>query len=140
MFAAENASQGEKRKNLDDPESEEVIRYLLTRSLDGVLKRGAYKNSAVEFGCHWETVKGVWLKYEEDTAAGVIHPNLQSGRKGKSGGKGIGIEALRTRLRDIPLNERTTQFRLAAALGVARTLLRDNLKALGLRTYSNAPH
>ncbi|CAM9446788.1 unnamed protein product [Sphacelaria rigidula] len=59
MSAAENASQGQKRKNLDDPERKEIIRYLLTRSVDEVLKRGAYKNAAAEFGCHWETVERV---------------------------------------------------------------------------------
>ncbi|CAM9920520.1 unnamed protein product, partial [Sphacelaria rigidula] len=118
----------QKRKNLDDPEREEDIRYLLTRSVDGVLKRDAYKNTAAKFGCHWETIERVWLKYEEEIAAGFAHPNLQSGCKGNSGKKGIGIEELRTRLRDIPLNKRTTQRRLAAALGVAKTTLRDNFK------------
>ena len=41
-------------------------------------------------------------------------------------------------MRDIPLNNRTTVRRLAAALDVPRSTLHENLKALGLRAHSNA--
>ena len=58
--------------------------------------------------------------------------------KGKSGKKGIPVEELRERLRGIPLNNHTKQRRLAAALGIPQSTLHRNLKALGLKAYSNA--
>ena len=63
---------------------------------------------------------------------------MESGRKGKCGQKGINIEELRERLSDIPLSDRTTQRRLASALGIPSSRLHDNLEKLGLRTQSNA--
>ena len=58
--------------------------------------------------------------------------------QGNSGRKRIDLEELRERLRDIPLNDRTTVRRLAAALDIPRSTLHENLKALGLRAHSNA--
>ncbi|CAN0202703.1 unnamed protein product [Ascophyllum nodosum] len=77
--------------------------------------------------------KRLWRKYDEQHQVGVAHPQLANGRKEKSGKKRIPFEELRARLRDIPLNDRTTQRRLAAALGIPQATLNNNLKALGLR-------
>ncbi|CAB1110340.1 unnamed protein product [Ectocarpus sp. CCAP 1310/34] len=82
--------------------------------------------------------KRLWVRYEAQRKAGVARPKIGNLRKGNSGRKGIPIQELRERLRDIPLNDRTTQRRLAAALGIATTTLFDNLKALGLRAHSKA--
>ena len=65
--------------------------------------------------------------------SGVANPNVSSKRKGNSGRKGITVEELRERLTHIPLNARTTQRRLAAALGIPQSTLHRNLKALGLK-------
>ena len=56
MSAAENASQGRKRKNLDESGKQEILNYLLTHSESAVLWHGAYEDIAQEFGCHCETV------------------------------------------------------------------------------------
>ena len=69
-----------------------MIRYLLPGSSNGVLKRGAYKAAAVESGCEWQSIKRLWKKYEKQRQAGVAHPQLESGRKGKTGRKSIPIE------------------------------------------------
>ena len=82
--------------------------------------------------------KRLWKKYDDQKRAGVAHPQLESGRKRKCGQKGINIEELRGRLHDIPLSDRTTQRRLASALGIPSSRLHDNLEKLGLRTQSNA--
>ena len=138
MPAAGEASQGPKRKNLNSLEREEVIRYVLAGSNNGVLKRGAYKAAAVESGCEWQSIKRLWKKYEKQRQAGVAHQQLESGRKGKTGRKSIPIEELRARLREIPLNDRTIQRRLAAALGIPTTTLHRNLETLELKANSNA--
>ncbi|CAM9241166.1 unnamed protein product, partial [Pylaiella littoralis] len=138
MSAAGSASQVAKRKNFNDPEKDEVTRFLLAGSTKGVLQHGAYKGAAEKFGYCWETIKRLWRRYDVQHEAGVASPKLTTGRRGKSGRKGIPLEELQARLRDIPLNDRTTQRRLAAALGVPLTTLHRNLKALGLRAHSNA--
>ena len=120
-----------KRKNFNDLEKDEVIRYLLAGSTAGVLRRGAYKDAGEKFGCYW-------TKYDQQYKAEVANPQLANRRKGNSGQKGVDAEELRVRLRDIPLNDRTTQRRLAAALGIPYSTLFDNLKKLGLRAHSNA--
>ncbi|CAN0453030.1 unnamed protein product, partial [Ascophyllum nodosum] len=84
------------------------------------------------------TIKRLWTKYDQQHKAGVANPQLANRRKGNSGQKGVDAEELRVRLRDIPLNDRTTQRRLAAALGIPYSTLFDNLKKLGLRAHSNA--
>ncbi|CAB1119370.1 unnamed protein product [Ectocarpus sp. CCAP 1310/34] len=138
MSAAGSASQVAKRKNFNNSEKEEVIRHLLTGSKNGVLPYGAFKAAAEKFGCHWETNKRLWRRYDTQHKAGVSSPQLANRRNGNSGRKGVPIEELRERLRDIPLNDRTTQRRLAAALEIPLTTLHKNLKALGLRAHSNA--
>lgn len=138
MSAAGSAAQVPKRKNFTKEEKEEVIRHLLAGSNKGKVQKGAYKQAAEEFGCCPETISRLWASYTQQRNAGVAHPDLTSGRKGKSGRKGIPLEVLRERLRDIPLNERTTQRSLALALGIPKTTLFEKLKNLGLRAHSNA--
>ncbi|CAB1098006.1 unnamed protein product [Ectocarpus sp. CCAP 1310/34] len=77
------------------------------------------------------------MRYYTQHKAGVASPKIENRRMGNSGRKGIPLEELRERLRDIPLN-RTTQRRLAAALGIPKSTLHRNPKALGLRAHSNA--
>ncbi|CAB1099225.1 unnamed protein product [Ectocarpus sp. CCAP 1310/34] len=78
------------------------------------------------------------MRYDTQHKAGVASPQIENRRKGNSGRKGIPLEELKERLRDIPLNDRTTQRRLAAALGIPKSTLHRNLKVLGLRAHSNA--
>ena len=132
MSAAGGASQGAKRKNFSSSERDALILYVLSGSKDGVLKRGAYTEAASRYEWHWETIKRIWIDYENQRTAGVENPKLVSGRKG------VDITELRTRLRDVPLNQRTTIRRLARALGVPKSTVFKNLKELGRRAHSNA--
>ena len=96
------------------------------------------KATADKNNCDWRTVRLLWKSYNEQKEAGVATPHPTSRRKGNSGRKRIDLEELRERLRDIPLNDKTTVRRLAAALDILRSTLHENLKALGLRAHSNA--
>ena len=138
MSAAGGASQGAKRKNFSSSERDALILYVLSGSKDGVLKRGAYTEAASRYEWHWETIKRIWIDYENQRTAGVENRKLVSGRKGNCGRKGVDITELRTRLRDVPLNQRTTIRRLARALGVPKSTVFKNLKELGRRAHSNA--
>lgn len=117
-----------KCKNFND----KVIRYLLAGSKGGVPQRGVYNKAAAKYGCGWQSIQRLWRSRDEQHGEGVANPQLAYGRKGRSDRKRTPIADLRFRSRDIPLNERTTQRRLAAALGIALSTLHQNLKALGL--------
>eukprot|EP00904_Undaria_pinnatifida_P000354 jgi/Undpi1/10319/HiC_scaffold_28.g12770.m1 len=138
MSAAGSASQGQKRKNFNISQREEVVRHLLASSKDGVRRHGSFQEAAEKYGCHWETIKRIWRKHEERVESGDPTAYIGNERKENSGRKGLDVETLQSRLLDIPPNERTTQRRLAAALGIPTTTLHNNLKALGLRAQSNS--
>ncbi|CAM9440165.1 unnamed protein product, partial [Sphacelaria rigidula] len=63
-------------KNLNVLEKFAGIRYLLAGSKDGILKRGAYKAAAEEFGCGWKSINRLWKKHDQQREAGVAHPQL----------------------------------------------------------------
>eukprot|EP00904_Undaria_pinnatifida_P011906 jgi/Undpi1/7846/HiC_scaffold_23.g10318.m1 len=121
MSAAGSDSQGQKRKNFNISKREEVVRHLLASSKDGVRRHGSFQEAAEKYGCHWETIKRIWRKHEERVESGDPTAYTGNERKGNSGRKGLDVETLQSRLLDIPLNERTTQRRLAAALGIPTT-------------------
>ena len=67
---------------------------------------------------------------------GAVYPNLDNRRKVNSGRKGIDLTAVPAALKEIPIKSRTTIRGVAAALGLPRMTLFDNLKKLGLRAAS----
>ncbi|CAM9158801.1 unnamed protein product, partial [Pylaiella littoralis] len=48
----------------------------------------AFKAAGEKFGCHWETIKRLWRRYETQHKAGVASPQLANRRKANSGRKG----------------------------------------------------
>ena len=96
------------------------------------------KATADKFNCDWRTVRLLWKRYHEQKEAGAATPHQTSRRKGNSGRKCIDLDELREQPRGIPLNDRTTVRRLAAALDIPRPTLHENLKVLRLRAHSNA--
>ncbi|CAM9470411.1 unnamed protein product [Ascophyllum nodosum] len=58
---------------------------------------------------------------------------MRNGHK-RSGRKGIDLQALRDKLKTVPIKSRTTHRALAAALNIPKSTLQDNLKEFGLKT------
>lgn len=75
------------------------------------------------------TIASLWNSYQLQAEVGVQDPDIGTGRRGKSGRKGINLDNLREALKEIPIKRRTTQRGVAAAFGIPRTTLRDNIKA-----------
>ncbi|CAM9341942.1 unnamed protein product, partial [Ectocarpus sp. 8 AP-2014] len=67
---------------------------------------GSFQQATVKYGCHWETLKRIWVKHEKREEGGGPSTYIGNDRKGNSGQKGVDIENLRARLLEIPLNER----------------------------------
>lgn len=121
-----------KRKNLTTPERNAVIRELLQGSNKGALVRGDLKRVATMFGTNTKTIGKLWRSYQRQREEGVLDPDIGSGRKGKSGRKGVDVDSLRESLKQVPAESRASNRRLAAALGIPRSTLQGHLKALGL--------
>ncbi|CAM9980554.1 unnamed protein product [Laminaria digitata] len=122
-----------KRKNLTTPERRAVISELLTGSNKGTLARGDLTRVAQMFDTNRSTIAKLWKEYGKQKSNGVVDPDLSSRRKGNSGHKGIDLEHFREALAQIPMKNRTSQRALAAALGMPRSTLFNNLEKLGLK-------
>ncbi len=123
------------RKNLKDSERRAVIHELLQGSRNGELRYGDLKRVAKMFGISWHSVSRLWRNYTTQKGQGVLDPNLGSKRKGNSGRKGVNIEELKEKLRQIPQRNRTSQRALAAQLGIPKSTLSGNLDKLGVKYY-----
>lgn len=77
MSAGGSTSQGPKRKNLNEKKAA-VICHLraMTGSKDGIPRRGAYKDAAGKFGCHWQSTQSLWRRYRLQNQAAVAFPDL----------------------------------------------------------------
>ena len=136
MSAPGSVGGSVKRKNLTTSQKRGAIAELLKGSNNGKLCRGDLKRVGEQFEQHPETISRLWKSYNQQKEDGVVDPNLDNRRKVNSGRKGIDLVAVRSALKEIPIKSRTTIRGVAAALGVPKMTLFDNLKKLGLRAAS----
>lgn len=135
MPPAGSVAQKATRNNLTLKQRHRLIEHLLEGSTKGKLAQGDLKKAAAEFSCSYEQVTGVWKRYQRQKEDGV-EISVRNGRFGRSGRRGTDLEKVREALKDIPMKNRTTLRSLAYELGLPKTTLINNLKALGLRAAS----
>lgn len=80
------------------------------------------------FSCSLDQVSRVWYPFKQQNNARVSAVTLCSNRGGKWGRKGIDVAAIRDKLTQIPLKNRTTQRSVTAPLGIPHSTLTNNLK------------
>ncbi|CAN0260747.1 unnamed protein product, partial [Pylaiella littoralis] len=136
MSASGNVVGTVKRKNLTTSEKRAAIAELLKGSKNGKLGKGDLKRVGEQFQQHPQTISRLWKDCNKQKDAGEVDPNLDNKRKQKSGRKGIDLVSIQAALAGIPIKNRTTIRGVAAALGIPRSTLFDNLKKLGLRAAS----
>ena len=122
-----------KRKNLSDRERQEIYEALLSRSVNGKLKRTTTIVANL-FDVNRCYVQSIWRTAKECLAAGVP-VDITCKRKKNCGRKKVGIDL--ARIATIPLNKRTTLRALAHELGVTRSTLHRCLKKGKIRRHSN---
>jgi len=123
-----------KRKNLSDRERQEIYEALLSRSVNGKLKRRTTTIVANLFDVNRCYVQSIWRTAKECLAAGVP-VDITCKRKKNCGRKKVGIDL--ARIVTIPMNKRTTLRALAHELGVTRSTLHRCLKKGKIRRHSN---
>ena len=137
MSSAQIVAETPKRNNLNGAERSAVIAELLKGSNNGILRKGDFSRVAELYGSNRWTIAALWKEYQRQKIAGAVCPDLHYTRRGNCGKKGVNLDFPREALKDIPIKNRTTQRSVAAALGMPKTTLRDNLKKLGLRAVSS---
>ncbi|CAM9488852.1 unnamed protein product, partial [Ectocarpus sp. 6 AP-2014] len=100
-----------------------MIDELLKGSNNGVLGHGDLKRVAAMYEQTPKTVSKYWKMYKQHKEAGEADPDLHNKRKGNSGQKGVDVAALKEKLEEMPLKNRTTIRAIAAALDIPTTTL-----------------
>lgn len=118
-----------KRKNLTSSEKRHILNELLKLSVNGKLPHGAKQDLARKLSIDRRHVSNVWHAYEKSEADNT-ELKLHSGRKGHSGRKPIDTAEIRSRLSNIPFNERRTVRSLAESLSMPTSTVHKNMDAL----------
>lgn len=124
------------RNNLSEKIRHRLIEHLLSGSKQGQLGKGDLTRAAEKFACPRKQVYAVWSRYSQQRDDGVVDINLRNGRGGRSGRKRIDIDKCKEALKEVPLQNRTTQRAAARQLGISQQTLHNNLKHLGIRAAS----
>ncbi|CAM9338776.1 unnamed protein product, partial [Scytosiphon promiscuus] len=118
-----------KRKNLTGGERRAAIDDLLSYSENGQLARGATGKVGEKYGCSRYAMAHLWKTYQQEKAAGVSNPAAKCKRhKTKQD-----LTAAKEKVSQLPLNLRTTQRVVAAAIGLPRATFGRRLSDLGLK-------
>ena len=80
-----------------------------------------------------QQVSGVWKRYQQQKADGVVEIDLRQKRHGRSGRKSTEASKVKEALLAVPLKNRTTQRAAAAHIGIHQSTLCRNLKKFGMR-------
>ena len=126
------SAQIPKRKNLKTAERTAALHGLLSRSTNGVLRRGAAGEVAEMFGQSQRAMSDLWKNYRTQKDAGVAVPDVSCRRRRVA----KDLTQHRAAMETTPLKLRTTQRRVAAAIGLPKTTFRRRMKELGVKSHS----
>jgi AraC-like DNA-binding protein len=122
-----------RRKNLSNIERQAICEALLSRSVNGKMKRSTTIIVANLFNVNRCFVQSLWRIAKECLAEGV-QVDVSCKRK-NCGRKKVAIDM--SRIATIPLNKRTTLRDLAHELGAIRSTLHRCFKQGKIRQHSN---
>jgi hypothetical protein len=123
-----------RRKNLSNNERQAIYEALLSRSVNGKMKRRTTTIVANLFNVNRCYVQSIWRTAKECLAEGVP-VDVSCKRKKNCGRKKVAIDM--SRIATIPLNKRTTLSALAHELGAKRSTLHRCFKQGKIRRHSN---
>lgn len=125
------------KRNLTNQERLNIVAKLLTRSNNGNLRRGDVVAVALEYGCDRSTIHRIWktrkLSITNENLMGTVDSKIKS----NSGRKGYNIDELLQRLKQLPLNKRTTERHISRHLGISRTVFRRLLSSEKIRRHGS---
>lgn len=118
-----NANIAERgKKEFTNEQRNGILQFLLQRTIGGKLQRGAIGVAAVKFQCHPVTISRIWKRASESYSSGNWCANVNSLKK-KCGRKKKNYTDNLERMREIPVNRRSTLMSLSYAIGVPKTTL-----------------
>ncbi|XP_057793230.1 uncharacterized protein LOC131009842 [Salvia miltiorrhiza] len=124
-----------KRPDLAVEEKQRVLQWLLQYNKDGVPNRGAPKEATAFFNISVKSVRKIWVHAKKQIERGeVVH--FQNKRKGKQHVDKMMPDE--EKIRALPVKERSTIRRMAAKLGISKSLLGEWIKEKQLRAHTSA--
>lgn len=116
-------SNGRRRKiEFTNKERNAILQYLLQRKINGKLQRGAIMSAAAEFNCNRNTIALIWKRACNSYSTGNRCANVDSLKK-NCGRKRKDYTENFARMKDVPLNKRSTLRSLSFAIGIPKTTL-----------------
>ncbi|XP_017240013.1 uncharacterized protein LOC108212812 [Daucus carota subsp. sativus] len=122
-----------KNKNLSNEDRRRIYQTLLTKSVDGKLRRGTIREVSAIFSISSRTVARIWKQATQSSNNGAI--NVSHKRSKNCGRKRIEIDP--EQIKKVPLSRRTSLESLAYAINVSKSTLHRNFKSGRLRRHSN---
>lgn len=116
-----------------------ILQFLLPRSANGKLRKGAIGVAANEFKCNPVTISRIWKRAAACYAAGKRCANVDSMKKIKCGRKRKDYSENINRMREVPFNRRRNLRSLSFAIDVPKsTLFRIFKRGDSIKRVSNS--
>jgi len=125
-----------RKRDLSNDERAGIIQFLLERSENKVLRRGAIKQAAEAFKVHRRSITRVWQRGLASLERGSLFMDGSTLKKGKCGRKKINYQPYIDAISKIPLDKRTSLRSTASALGVSKSTLYRRLKDGDFRKHN----
>jgi hypothetical protein len=135
---ASNERPNNSKPNMTSSERMALLQFLLQRSKNGSLVRGAVKSAGEHFNVSVRTVSTLWKRARESTANGSLHMDVLSRKKTSSGRKPIDLTSKLEKMADLPLSRRGTLRSISCALDIPLGSLSRSMKSGEIRRHSSA--
>ena len=137
---SENATTESREKpELNKEEREQIVQSLLKRfdSDKNKLEHGAVNETATAFDVHRSTVSRIWSRAKEFFEKDSVYkaPSLKAENCGQ---KAKDLTEPLSKIKEVPLNRRSTLRSLAHEVGVPKSTLFDRFKAGALKRVTSA--
>lgn len=111
------------KKEFSNEERNAILQFLLQKTAKGKLLRGAIQFAAREFNFNRMTISRIWKRAQGCYAAGKRCANVDSLKKKNCGRKKKDYSQNLIKMRDVPLNKRSTIRSLAYQINIPKSTL-----------------
>ena len=135
MEANSNTTRSRREKNLTSKEKQVIYEFLLKKSVDGRTGQGSVKEVATMFSISPRTIRRIWQQSRLQMMNGNT-VDLSTKNAGKVGRKCVHVSP--RKIKQVPLNRRSTVRSLAKAISVSKTTVHRRVQEGLIRPHTNA--
>ena len=135
----EASPQRPKKREMTKSQRIQMVMMLQTLEMDDGMRSGSFAMVAKCFGMARSTVYRLWNRVVRTCAHGhIISPEFQSHKKNCGRPPIYPSEFVREGIKNIPVRKRLTQRKLAASLGVSKTMVQCWIVDSTIRVHCNS--